>query len=180
MKNYSEHNINGKIFTIRPPVEKDAGELSRFINKLSKEKVYTLMQGERTTKKKELDHIKKVRKNIQKKKGVWLLMFCGEELVGMANIKLRPKIYRHTGNLGILIKKEFRGQKLGAILIKKIMKESSHLTGIKKIILQVFKNNIPAINLYKKFGFKEYGYLPRAIKWRNKYMDEVLMYKDVK
>lgn len=171
--------MDAKVFTIRHPLEEDVDILTHYMDELSREKTYIVPQGERTTKKETLEYIKKVRKNIRDKKEVCLLMFCEKELIGMANVSLRQKIYKHIGNSSITIKKSFRGKGLGMLLIEMLLSETLHLSGIKKIVLQVFGNNIPAINLYKKIGFRKYGHLPRAIKWRGKYIDEILMYKDM-
>lgn len=179
MKNYFKHNISGKIFVIRPLKKEDVEELFKFMNELSKEKTYILMQGEKITRKEAEEFIQKIKKNTRLKKEMCLAAFYQDKLVGIASVRLLSKIYAHIGKFSILIKKEFRGCGLGKILTEKILEESLKLTGIKKILLQVFKNNIPAINLYKKFDFKESGLLPKAIKWRGKYIDEITMYKDI-
>lgn len=48
------------------------------------------------------------------------------------------------------------------------------------IILAVDKKNKPAINLYKKLGFKEHGLLKNASKINNKFVDNLLMNKKIK
>lgn len=179
MKNQLEYIKNEKIFTIRQPLEKDVEVLALYMNEISTEKTFVALQGEQTTKKETMDYITRIKKNIRNKKEICLLLFCKKELIGVADVALRQKIYEHIGNTSITIKKKFRGNGLGALLMERLLTESVHLVGIKKIILQVFGNNKPAISLYEKIGFKEYGRLPKAIKWRGKYVDEILMYKDV-
>lgn len=51
---------------------------------------------------------------------------------------------------------------------------------LKIITLEVFSLNILAQNLYKKFGFMEYGRLSGGIKYKNKFVDDILMYKKIK
>lgn len=179
IKNQSKYTKNGKAFIVRQPLEKDAEALAQYMNELSIEKTYIVFQGEKTTKSETIEYIKRIKKNVRNKKELCLLLFCEKELIGMADIALRQKIYEHIGNTSITIKKKFRGNGLGVLLMERLIAGSVHLVGIKKIILQVFGNNKPAISLYKKFGFKEYGRLPKAIKWRGKYVDEILMYKNV-
>jgi ribosomal protein S18 acetylase RimI-like enzyme len=54
-------------------------------------------------------------------------------------------------------------------------KEASPL--IEKVCLGVFHDNLPAIGLYRKFGFKEEGRQPRGIKLGpGDYQDVILMY----
>lgn len=179
MKKQLEHTKNGKVYIIRQPLENDAEDLAQYMNELSIEKTYIVFQGEQMTKEETLEYVKRVRENVRNKKEVCLLLFFEKELIGMANVALRQKIYKHIGNTSITIKKQFRGKGLGELLIERLFSEASRLIGIKKIVLQVFGNNIPAVSLYRKIGFKEYGHLPKAIKWRGKYVDEILMYKDI-
>lgn len=167
-------------FTIRPPRKRDADVLSRYINEISEEKTFTLLQGEHTTISETVNYIERVKKGIRNKKEVYLLVFHKGELIGVGEVRILQKIYEHIGNVSITIKKEFRGRGLGNLLMKKLITEVLQFTEVRKLVLQVFKNNIPAIHLYKKMGFKEYGRLPKAIKWKGVYVDEILMYKDIR
>ena len=167
-------------FIIRKPSPRDVDVLTEYVNELSKEKTFVPFQGEKITKKEMGDFLKKIIKNIKEKKEIQLFLFKENNLIGIASVSLKQKIFNHLGVTGVSIKKDFRGKGLGKMLMKKALEEASSLVGIKKIILGVFANNKVAINLYKKLGFKEYGCLPCAIKWRGKFVDEVLMYKDIK
>lgn len=53
----------------------------------------------------------------------------------------------------LVVEKKFRNQGIAQSLIEQLF-EFSKLNNIKNITLEVNKNNIPAINLYKKNGFK--------------------------
>lgn len=178
-KNRSNVAKDTELVLMRPPLEKDSEIFTRYINELSSEKTYIAVQGEQTTEKETEEYIKRIRKNVHAKKEIYLLLFLRDELVGAGGITLLQKIYSTTGNMSITIKKDFRGKGLGARLSKKLLEEVSRLRGVQKIVLQVFGNNAPAIRLYKKLGFKEYGRLPKAITWRNKLIDEILMYKNI-
>ena len=54
----------------------------------------------------------------------------------------------------ILVKEEYRGNCIGLKATKGICKYAFETLGLNKIILEVFKDNINAFNLYKKIGFK--------------------------
>ena len=58
--------------------------------------------------------------------------------------------------------------------------EWSEQNGVEKIDLEVFADNIPAIGLYKKFGFIEEGRKIKAIKSNEEYKDIILMSKFLK
>ena len=60
-----------------------------------------------------------------------------------------------TPELGMAIRAEYRGRGIGTELLKTLL-EQAKMKGIKTISLSVDPMN-PAINLYKRFGFKEIG-----------------------
>lgn len=54
----------------------------------------------------------------------------------------------------IAVLKEFRGQGIGSMLLEALIMELKN-RNINKLFLDVNETNIPAIKLYKKFGFVE-------------------------
>ena len=63
--------------------------------------------------------------------------------------------------------------------MKKVIELSKKEMDLEIIRLSLFKDNKRAVNLYKKFGFRKYGELPRARKKGNKYFNELQMYKEL-
>ena len=62
-----------------------------------------------------------------------------------------------------------------------VIEEATNTLPLLKILtLGVFSLNIPAKRLYEKFGFMEYGRLPKALFYQGKYIDQIYMYKNVK
>ena len=45
----------------------------------------------------------------------------------------------------------------------------------KVIMLSVYVNNIPAIKLYKKIGFKKAARIPKQVQYNGKLIDEFIM-----
>ena len=76
------------------------------------------------------------------------------------------RIYLKVGNFGIInfkildnkvelgLHKNPAKEKVGSILIQEAIDYTFNTLKTKKIILYVFEDNIKAINLYKKFGFR--------------------------
>lgn len=54
----------------------------------------------------------------------------------------------------LAVNEKYKGMKIGNALLEKCM-ETSRKEKIKKIILYTNRNLVPAIGLYKKFGFKK-------------------------
>lgn len=62
--------------------------------------------------------------------------------------------YNNLGHIiSIAVKKEFRRRKIGTLLLYEVLKRLKK-KGCKRVYLEVRVSNIPAIFLYKKFGFK--------------------------
>ncbi len=66
--------------------------------------------------------------------------------------------YKHKGQFGISIMKDFWNYGIGHKLIDTLIKWVDHI-GIIKTTLEVDSDNLRAINLYKKFGFTQEGIL---------------------
>ena len=75
----------------------------------------------------------------------------------------------------IVVKKSFRRQNIGSILLKQLiaLAEKENITSI---TLEVNSNNIPAQKLYEKFGFKRVGLRK---KYYNNTDDAVIMTKNL-
>ena len=178
---YKGKTSAGLNIIIRYPRLADFNILHRFVNQISKEKTFVVLQGEEISLKEEGEFLKQQIKNVQANKGIYLIAFCGNNAVGVTEITLKAKITRHIGVYGIMVAKEFRGKGIGKLLTKTVIKEArKNLPGLEMIILDVFANNPKAIRMYKKFGFKKFGMLPKGVKLGQGCVDDVLMYKNVK
>ncbi|MGL4452754.1 MAG: GNAT family N-acetyltransferase [Sarcina sp.] len=82
-----------------------------------------------------------------------------DKVIGFADA--RPMCCK-IGYVGIGIIKGFRDKGLGRELMKKIIDESK-MYGYKSLEIDVRKDNIPAIKLYEKLGFKKRRELKNAL-----------------
>ncbi|MBU2632194.1 GNAT family N-acetyltransferase, partial [Patescibacteria group bacterium] len=90
---------------------------------LSKEETYTSWNRQFTFK--EASSFNKNALKMQRKNnGLALLLIKGKELVGKADLRLREGRQDHIGDLGIFIKKEYRGVGFGSILMESILVSS--------------------------------------------------------
>lgn len=84
------------------------------------------------------------------------------EPVGLATLYLQP--YRrlaHQSEFGIIVGKEARGHKVGEFLLTNLMDLAKNTFCIELLHLTVYGDN-PAIRLYRRFGFQEFG---RQTRW---------------
>lgn len=171
----------GRKYLIRYPILADVQAMTDFINTVSLEQTFIRMQGEQQTLEDETKYLAGQLARIEKHKSVQLLVFSEEEMIGISAIDLRDRVERHEGIFGMFLSKECRGEGIGRNLMQVIMDEAARaLPDLKIVTLGVFANNPLAIELYQKFGFKEFGRLPKGILHKGKYVDHIHMYKNVR
>jgi RimJ/RimL family protein N-acetyltransferase len=79
-------------------------------------------------------------------------------IVGCVTIEgMRLNEFRDTGELGISVLKQYRGQGVGTCLMEEIMPWARSNNRIHRVILHVDADNEPAIHLYAKEGFRSEG-----------------------
>lgn len=171
----------GREIIIRYPKKDDLAVLLNYINILSQERTFMIFRGEKISEEDETKWLDDQLNAIANKKAVLLLVFCDGQLIGNSGIRLKDKIEKHIGVLGISIAKDFRGEGIGSRLMELVIEEAKReLAELEIITLGVFSNNDLARKMYQKFGFVEYGSLPKGIKLENGYDDHIYMYKAVK
>lgn len=170
----------GVKLVIRYPKKDDLQTMLAYINALSKERTFIRYQGEEVSLEEETEYLNKQLERIVKQESVQLLAFTKDELIGNTSIDLFDKTESHKGLFGISIAKEYRGKGIGKLLLKYILEEAKSLPKLRIITLAVYSINNLAIEMYKKFGFVEYGRLPNGVHYRGNFIDEILMYKPVR
>jgi putative acetyltransferase len=98
---------------------------------------------------------------------------------GIANLNIMPyKKLAHQCLLSIVVDEKYRGKGVGTALIEDLMKLAKEKFHIELLHLEVYEHN-PAIRLYKRFGFKEFGMQKRFIKEEGKYVGKIYMQRDL-
>ena len=112
--------------------------------------------------------------------GVWFGYFKDGNMIAMVNFLIGNKVkIMHTSEIsGLYVKKEYRGQGLAKQLVEFILQYAKKKK-ISQIYLGCNANNINAINLYKKFGFKVFATRPKYVRINNIFFDDFLMVKIV-
>jgi len=77
--------------------------------------------------------------------------------VALATLYLQPyKKLAHQCEFGIIAAPEFRGQKIGSEILNNLIYLAKDKFKIELLHLQVYEGN-PAVRLYERMGFKEFG-----------------------
>lgn len=99
------------------------------------------------------------------------------EPCGMSTLYLQPyKKFAHQCLFSIIAKKEFRGKGVGTFLLENLMKLAKEKFRIEILHLEVYEGN-PAINLYRRVGFEEFGKQDHFIKENGEYLSKTFMQK---
>lgn len=80
-----------------------------------------------------------------------------DRAVGLCTLYLQP--YRklmHQSEFGIIVDPDHRGAGIGSILLKKLIDLAKKDFALELLHLQVYEGN-PAIHLYERMGFVEFG-----------------------
>jgi diaminopimelate decarboxylase len=104
-----------------------------------------------------------------------LLAVEGGRVVGyvMAGRDRNP-VTRHVASLGLAVAEGHRRRGIGAALLAAAIGWGRSV-GVEKVLLSVYPDNLPAISLYRRFGFVEEGRLSRQSRKSYGDVDEILM-----
>ena len=91
-------------------------------------------------------------------------------IVGFAGLKV---ILDEADIMNIVVKKTFRHNGIGSILLENLISYSKNLN-LKNITLEVNENNLSAIHLYDKFSFDKLGIRKKYYNGKN---DAIIMSK---
>ena len=75
------------------------------------------------------------------------------EIIGFAGIKI---ILDNADIMNIVVKKSWRNQGVGNLLLSNLI-SICKISNLSSLSLEVSEDNLPAIHLYEKFGFKQVG-----------------------
>ena len=171
---------SGKEVELWEPSMDRIGQALEFVNRLVDEDTFlTFTAGDRKTLDQEKLWIQQKIKDIDNNRGYLIWAILDDKIIGSCDIwrgiTLRDQ---HVGKLGIMVDRDFRHGGIGKFMMELILEKARKMK-LKIIKLDLFSNNIPALNLYKKFGFKEYGKLPNGLFRKDEYSDEIKMYKEI-
>ncbi len=82
----------------------------------------------------------------------------------------------HQFLFAIIVDEKYRGKGIGAKLLRELMELAKERFKLEYIHLEVYQGN-PAINLYRRLGFEQYGIHRRFMKDKGRYLDKILMQK---
>lgn len=169
---------SGDNVVVRSAAEQDASAILSLAKSVIKEEIYQLTSAAEF--KMTVDAEEKwIRSHFENPHHLILVAVFDGEIVGMLDFSNghRERI-AHTGEFGMSVAKEWRGQGIGAILLSALFEWATKNEILEKINLSVHSNNERAIALYKKVGFEVEGVRKKDLKYKDgQYVDTVIMGK---
>ena len=102
------------------------------------------------------------------------------QIIGMIQLSIDTKIKtRHIASIGsVYVQPQYRGRGIAKLLLEDIQNYAK-TQGVEILSLTVAKDYVSAVNAYQKFGFIKVGDLPKSLKYKNVYYDEIQMQKEI-
>ena len=94
-----------------------------------------------------------LKEEIESTNSKYIVAKINNEVVSFAGIKI---VMDQADVMNIVTKKTFRNQGIGTLLLDNLI-SIAHKLQLSSISLEVNEENLPAIHLYEKFGFKNLG-----------------------
>ena len=148
--------------TIEKATCEDAAEILQYLKQIGAETDNLTFgaEGLPFTTESEAEYINQIENSCD---AIMLIAKENGKIVGDASLSRLPRRMKHRGDLGVSVLKECWNKGIGSQLLLEIInfaKENS----FEVIDLQVRSDNLSAIHLYEKFGFKKIGMHPAFFK----------------
>jgi len=129
------------------------------------------------TRDQQVDSHAEMMKAVESGRAVVVIAEADGKAVGQSNARKRRGRLKHTAGLGVFVRKQYRDQGIGSEMMRELENQAGAL-GIEILYLEVYGIS-PAMRLYERLGYREYGRLPGGIKYRGEYVDCISMYKRI-
>ncbi|MGL5574230.1 MAG: GNAT family N-acetyltransferase [Sarcina sp.] len=165
---------NNKELVLRNAISEDAEKILEYLNIIGGESDNLLFGKNEFNL--SIEEEKSIINNLNNSKfAIMLLGLIDNNIASIFVINASPKDrISHNALLALSVKKEYWRIGVASASLESII-EIAKAHNIKTISLGVKADNIPAFNLYKKFGFQQIGLHKNHLKINDIYYDEILM-----
>lgn len=172
--------MNKEEIMIREAQIEDAAAVIDFLKIVTKETGNLLMTSKDALALRIENEEKILKRMLESPNSIFLVAVEKNEIIGTANLRAlnREKI-QHRASFGLSIIKKYWGKGIGSRLLNDLVSYAKS-TDLEILELEVRSDNLRAIHLYQKLGFKEYGLYKNFMLEDGKYYDGLLMNLNLK
>jgi RimJ/RimL family protein N-acetyltransferase len=169
---------NNKEIIIRAAIKEDAGSTISIKKSSIDEVINELLCPEEFTRT-VVDEEKWIDSHLDNPNHIAIVAVFENQIIGLIDFSNGPrKRIAHTGQFGMSVSKNFRGQGIGTLLLQALIEWATAHDQIEKINLSVHATNLAAQGLYKKLGFVIEGIMKNDLKYgADDYVDTLVMGK---
>ena len=168
---------DGREVILRTPRWEDLDDLTEFINSLVEERA-DICRSEKVTREEEAEWLGRKLADLENDRIFCLVAEVDGKVVANSEIGKNRGYSSHVGGVGIGIRKGYRDMGIGTEMLTTLIGQAEKM-GLKMLTLGVFSSNDRAIHVYGKVGFKETGKIPKEIYKDGKYIDHIIMTKEI-
>jgi ribosomal protein S18 acetylase RimI-like enzyme len=168
---------DGKEVILRTPKWEDLDDFLDYINSLVEEGA-DIVRDEKVTRDQEADWLGTMLARLEKGERFSLVAEVDKKAISISELWRKKGYSSHVGGVAIGISKRYRDIGIGTQLMK-ILISQAKIMGLKILTLEVYSTNKRAIHVYEKMGFTETGRIPKGLYRNGKYIDEVMMTKEI-
>ncbi|MBW1293987.1 GNAT family N-acetyltransferase [Aquimarina litoralis] len=170
---------NNQIITIRHAVPDDAQELRELkLQYLKNTQTIPLFDFEYPN---DTDQEREMIERYQSEKNSIILVASIENIM-VGNIDLTGswrKKMEHTAMIGMGVHTKWQNQGIGTLLLQNTLDWAKENPIVHIAWLEVYASNTSGIALYHKMGFQQVGRIPNFFLEKGRYIDKIIMNKDV-
>lgn len=166
----------GNVVVFRHLKRSDLQHMLIYANTLIREDTFIGLYGKPLTATEEQEYLEEELKGVRLGNVIHVAVVINGMLAGSASVK-RNRIRRkkHVGEVAIALLAKYRNEGIGIELMHTLVKEAKKMN-IRLLELTCLENNPAGLHLYEKVGFQRVGIVPKAIFYKNTYINEVVMY----
>lgn len=169
---------DGREVILRTPKWEDLEELLELINSLVEEDAEILIDI-KLSRDEEAGWLSRTLVQLEKGNKLHIVAEVDGKVIASSGInKRRYGCEKHVGDLGIIIKSGYRDLGVGTEMMKTLI-DQARIMGIKILAFDVYATNKREIHVYEKVGFMETGKIPKRYYKKGKYIDAVIMTKEI-
>ena len=169
---------DGREAVLRTPRWEDLDDLMEFINSLVEEGA-DICRNKKVTREEEAEWLGRRLADLENDKIFFMVAEVDGKVVANSEIGKKGGYSSHVGGVGIGIRQDYRDMGIGTEMLKTLTAQAEKM-GLKMLTLGVFSSNDRAIHVYNKVGFKETGRIPKEIYKDGKYIDHIIMTKEIR